>query len=250
MARGAVAFPVVPGKSEDDLRSIIKHFEADPAGYWESRRSMGVSLERAYWQQTPMGDFVIAYLETTHPTIGEAFAAAAQDQTPMGKVFAAHVLEVHGVDLSHPPEGPAPEIVAEWADPDVARGKGFAFMAPIIPEMEPFAREWAADAFSRDAMTQSRHALRSNLQIATLLQTPQGPITAVYLESEDPVAVNEQFAASTSEFDVWFKENLAKIYPPFIDFNKPIPGITEIFDSETLEGVDVPGRSAQSRTTA
>jgi hypothetical protein len=64
------------------------------------------------------------------------------------------------------------------------------------------------------------------------------------------VAANEQFAASTSEFDVWFKENLAKIYPPFIDFNKPIPGITEIFDSETLEGVDVPGRSAQSRTTA
>ena len=251
MARGALAFPVLPGKSEADVRRIAERFKEDPEGYWESRRSMGTTLERVYWQQTPMGDFVVAYIESTKGSLGEAFGAAAQDNTPMGRFFAETVKEVHGIDITQPPEGPPPEIVAEWSDPQVTtRGKGLAFMAPIIPEMEAFARTWAADAFSRDGMTESRRALKQNIEIVTLMQTPQGPVTAVYVEGEDPVRGNAEFAASTSEFDMWFKENLSKIYPPFIDFSQPIPGLTEIFDLETLAGVDVTGRSAQARTTA
>lgn len=251
MTRGALAFPVLPGKSEADVRRIADRFKEDPEGYWESRRSQGVTLERVYWQHTPMGDFVIAYVESTKPTLAEVFGAVSQDNTPMGKFFAERVKDVHGIDITQPPEGPAPEVVAEWSDSQVTqRGKGLAFMAPIIPEMEAFARTWAADAFSRDAMTESRRALRQNIEIVTLIQTPQGPVTAVYVEGEDPVRGNAQFAASTSEFDVWFKENLSKIYPPFIDFSQPIPGLTEIFDSETLAGVDVTGRSSQARTIA
>jgi hypothetical protein len=251
MGRGALAFPILPGKSEADVRRIAERFQEDPEGYWESRRSLGVTLERVYWQQTPMGDFVIAYIESTQPTVGEAFAAASQDNTPIGKFFAEAVKDVHGIDISQPPQGPPPEIVAEWSDPQVAtRGKGLAFMAPIIPEMEGFARQWAAETFSSNGMTESRRALRQNLEIVTLMQTPQGPVTAVYIEGEDPIGSNAQFAASTSEFDMMFKENLRKIYPAFIDFSQPIPGLTEIFDSETLAGVDVTGRSSQARTTA
>jgi hypothetical protein len=251
MVRGALAFPVLPGKSEADVRRVAERFKEDPQGYWESRRSQGVTLERAYWQHTPMGDFVVAYLESTQPTLGEAFGAASKDTTPIGKFFAETVMDVHGIDISQPPEGAPPEIVAEWSDPQVTkRGKGLAFMAPIIPEMEAFARQWAAETFGSDGMTESRRALKQNIEIVTLLQTPQGPATAVYVEGEDPVRGNAQFAASTSEFDMMFKENLSKIYPPFIDFSQPIPGLTEIFDSETLAGVDVTGRSSQARTTA
>jgi hypothetical protein len=251
MARGALAFPVLPGKSEADVRRVAERFNEDPQGYWESRRSQGVTLERAYWQQTPMGDFVVAYLESSQPTLGEAFGAAGHDNTPMGKFFAETIMDVHGFDLSQPPEGPPPEVVAEWSDPEVTtRGKGLAFMAPIIPEMEAFARQWAAETFASEGMTESRRALKQNIEIVTLMQTPQGPVVAVYVEGEDPVRGNAQFAASTSEFDVRFKENLSKIFPPFIDFSQPIPGLTEIFDSETIAGVDVTGRPSQARTTA
>ena len=251
MARGALAFPVLPGKDESDIRRVADRFKEDPAGYWESRRSQGVTLERAYWQHTPMGDFVVAYLESSKPTLAEAFGGAGQDSSPMGKFFAENVKDVHGIDITQPPEGAPPEVVAEWSDPQVtSRGKGLAFMAPIIPEMEDFARTWAADAFSRTGMTESRRALRQSIEIVTLMQTPQGPVTAVYVEGEDPVRGNAQFAASTSEFDLWFKENLGKIYPPFVDFSQPIPGLTEIFDSESLAGMDLTGRSSQARTTA
>jgi len=251
MAHGAMAFPVLPGKGEADIRRVAERFKADPAGYWESRRACGITLERAYWQHTPMGDFVVAYLESTKPTLGEAFAAAGADATPMGRYFAETVKEVHGVDITQPIEGQPPEIVAEWSDPEVTqRGKGFAFMGPIIPEMEDYARTWAAETFASDGMTESRRAFGERLEIVTLAQTPQGPVTAVYLEGEDPEAANTGFAESTSDFDVRFKEALSRIYPPFVDFSKPIPGITEIFDSEALPGVDVTGSAAQARTTA
>jgi hypothetical protein len=251
MARGGLALPILHGERETDGRRIPARFNEDPQGYWESRRSQGVTLERAYWQHTPMGDFVIAYVESTQPTLGEAFGAASQDTTPIGKFFAETIMDVHGIDITKPPEGAPPEIVAEWSDPQVTkRGKGLAFMAPIIPEMESFARQWATETFGSDGMTESRRALKQNIEIVTLMHTPQGPVTAVYIEGEDPVRSNEQFVASTSEFDVMFKENLSKIYPPYIDFSQPIPGLTEIFDSETLAGVDVTGRSSQARTTA
>src|SRR6202035_5415778 len=102
MARGALAFPVLPGKSEADVRRVAERFKQDPQGYWESRRSQGVTLERAYWQHTPMGDFVVASLESSRPTLGEAFGAAGHDNPPMGKFFAETVKEVQGVDISQP----------------------------------------------------------------------------------------------------------------------------------------------------
>ncbi|HLZ08886.1 MAG TPA: hypothetical protein VKT80_09885, partial [Chloroflexota bacterium] len=67
-----------------------------------------------------------------------------------------------------------------------------------------------------------------------LQSTPMGDVINVYLEGKDPVAGNVKFAASTSEFDVWFKRQLSEIFPPFIDFSKPVPGVEEIFDSQTL----------------
>jgi hypothetical protein len=247
MARGALAFPVLPGKTEADIRSIADAFKANPKGYWESRQSLGCTMERVYWQHTPMGDFVVAYVESSAAGVGEAFGRAAQDQTALGPFFREKILEIHGVDLTQAPAGPPPEIVAEWSDPTVTqRSKGFAFCAPLIPEMEGFAREWAADAFGRDGFTETRRARKQRLEIVTLMHTPQGPVTSIYLEGGGPDAANRDFASSTNEFDVWFKENLAKIYPPFIDFGQPVPGITEIFDSESIAMVDITGKAAQA----
>jgi hypothetical protein len=54
------------------------------------------------------------------------------------------------------------------------------------------------------------------------------------LEADDPWKRNEEFAASDREFDVWFRSELTRIFPPFVDFSVPIQGVEEIFDSETL----------------
>lgn len=251
VANAVLVFPVLAGKTESDIRSIAEAFKADPMGYWESRKQGGSTLERVYWQHTPMGDFVVAYVETTKPTISDALAAMGQDQSKMGIFFRDKIKEIHGIDITQPPAGPPPENIAEWSDPNATkRGKGFAFSAPLVADQVEYAKSFLADAFSRDAMTETRLAGGQTLEVATLHQTPMGPVLGVYLQGSDPVAYDIQHASSTHEFDVWFKDNLKKIFPPFIDFSQPVPGITEIFDSEAIAMVDVTGRMATAPTPA
>jgi hypothetical protein len=59
-------------------------------------------------------------------------------------------------------------------------------------------------------------------------------VAAVYLEGQDPWEGNRRFAASTSPFDSWFKDELKNIFPPYIDFWQPVPGVEELFDSEKI----------------
>jgi hypothetical protein len=234
MARAVLPFPVLPGKTEADIRRIAERFKAEPDAYWESRHAVGISLERAYWQHTPMGDFVVAYIESVS-TVPETVGAMTQDRSKMGLFFAENVLDVHGVDITQPPQGAPAEIVAEWSDPDVSkRGRGFAFCAPLVPDQVERARAWARETFASADMTRTRRELGERLEVVMLHDTPQGPMTGIYLEGDDPAASNSAFAASDDPFHVAFRATLREIYPPFIDFSQPVPGITEIFDSEAL----------------
>ncbi|MBV8195766.1 MAG: hypothetical protein JOY80_09595 [Candidatus Dormibacteraeota bacterium] len=231
--RAAMPFPVLPGKTIADVRRIGEMFEADPEAWAESRRRGGVTLERAYFQETPMGNFLVAYLETTK-TLAEAFMASAQSDLEIDRSFVDHVREVHGIDIR---EMPAPQFenVGEWLDPDVRETlRGFAFCAPIIPEMQDKGREWAAKTFSSEGMTTTRRRLGESKELVTLVQTPNGPVTGVYLEGRDPVQANRDFTASSDPFDIEFRAMLKQLYPPFINFDQPVPGITEVFDSQKL----------------
>jgi hypothetical protein len=234
MARAVLPFPVLPGKSENDIRRIADRFKSDPQGYAESRRRSGVTMERAYWQHTPMGDFVVAYVESTGPT-EEALAAAAQSDLAIDKFFVEAILDIHGVDLTQPPPGSVLETIGEWVDTTrTSRGRGMAFSAPGIPGTEDRGRAWTRETFATEGMTRSRRALGQNLEVVTLIQSPQGPVVAVYIEGADPFEANRRHAASTDPFDVAFREELTHLFPPFIDFSQPVPGIVEIFDSQEL----------------
>ena len=191
-------------------------------------------MERAYWQQTPMGDIVVAYLETTLP-VADVLAAPAHSDLDIDRFFVEAVRDIHGVDLTQPMTGPPPEVVGQWVDPSVTtRGRGMAFSAPMVPGTEDRGRAWAARTFPSAGMTASRRALGENVEVVTLAQTPQGPVIGVYLEGHDPFEANRRFAASAEPFDVAFKDELKQLFPPFIDFGQPVPGVTEIFDSQPL----------------
>ena len=236
MPSAVLPFPVLPGKTESDIRKIADRFKEDPAGYREARAGTGMTLERAYWQHTPMGDFVVAYIESSQD-VGAGLATMAQNTSDMGRYFVETVNEVHGVDITQPPSGPGPEIVGEWSDPDATgRGRGMAFCAPVIPEHVEYGRRWAQEAFEtrKDEFTRSRRALGQVREVVCLNHTPHGPVCGVYLEGADPFDANRRFADSQDPFDLWFKQQLKVIFPPFIDFDRPTPGVTEIFDSLAL----------------
>ena len=210
-SRQALVFPVLPGK---DARDIASELKSRPREYEESRRRLGITMERAYLQHTPMGDFVTSYIEAEGDPM-EAFAKLASSDLAIDRYFMEAVKEIHGADVTQPMPGPAPETVAAWIDPAATgRGRGMALCAPLAPGATERAREFTADAYHRDEFKASRRRLHVNEELLTLQSTPQGDIVGIYIEGEDPERGNAGFAASQEPFDLWFKEELTKIFPP------------------------------------
>src|SRR5450759_720013 len=116
MSRMALTFPVLPGK---DARDIANELKSRPREYEESRRRAGITMERAYLQHTPMGDYVTAYLEGEGDVL-EAFGKLGSPDLAIDRYMAKAAKEIHGADFTQPMPGPAPETVAAWIDPALA----------------------------------------------------------------------------------------------------------------------------------
>jgi hypothetical protein len=228
MAGFAFAVPVLPGKDARSVSDVIRNRKEE---YEESRRRQGVTVERAYEMGTPMGTFVIAYIEAERGP--ESMSVMAASDLPIDVDFRAALQDVHGVDVTQPPPGPPPETIGEFRDPEVReRRRGFAFVAPLMPERSDAARAFAHEAtVTRLAdHTASRRALGVNVEVITLNVTPQGDMLCVYIEAHDPEKANADFAASQSAYDRWFKDQLRTIFPPQIDFDEPVPPVATIWD--------------------
>jgi hypothetical protein len=236
----ALTFPVLPGK---DARDIANELKSRPREYEESRRRAGITMERAYLQHTPMGDYVTAYLEGEGDVL-EAFGKLGSPDLAIDRYMAKAAKEIHGADFTQPMPGPAPETVAAWIDPaGKGRGRGMALCAPLAPGATERARAFVADAYHRDEFTASRRRLHVSEELLTLQSTPQGDIVGLYIEGDDPAEGNAGFAASQDPFDLWFKEELTKIFPPAIDWSKPVEGVEEIFDSTKVADLSL-GKAA------
>ncbi len=240
MSRTALVFPVLPGK---DARDIANEMKSRPREYEQSRRRLGITMERAYLQHTPMGDFVTSYVEAEGEVLGK-FGKLATSDLDIDRYFVKAVREIHGADLTQPLPGPAPETVAAWIDPTAkGRGRGMALCAPLAPGATERARAFVADAYHRDEFTASRRRLHVSEELITLQSTPQGDIVGIYIEGDDPQKGNAGFAASQEPFDLWFKEELRKIFPPAIDWSKPVEGVEELFDSTKVADLSL-GKAA------
>lgn len=168
-----------------------------------------------------MGSFVVAYTESERPF--DAFVAeTVKSELPNDRFFVDTGRELHGVDLSQPPPGPAPETIGAWFDPAVTtRGRGLAFVAPLLPGTEDAGRVFIVDAFSREDMTRTRRGWHQSVEVVTITATPSGEVAAVYLEGEDPTAGNVAFAASNDPFDTWFKAEFVALARPQTQDQRP-----------------------------
>ena len=240
MTRLALVFPVLPGK---DARDIASELKSRPREYEQSRRRLGITMERAYLQHTPMGDFVTSYIEA-EGDLFEKFGRLATSDLDIDRYFTKAVKEIHGADLTQPMPAPLPETVAAWTDPTAkSRGRGMALCAPLTPGETDRARAFVADAYHRDEFTASRRRLHVSEELITLQSTPQGDLVGIYIEGDDPQKGNAGFAASQEPFDLWFKEELKKIFPPAIDWSKPVEGVEELFDSTKVADLSL-GKAA------
>lgn len=227
-----LVFPILPGK-EGVAREIARQLQERRSEYEESRARGGVSVERAYIQKNPDGSSVVlAYLETDR-SFTDSMRALLESESPLDRYFVEKNAEATGIDFRSM-QGGEPEAVGQWAAPgNPPRARGLAFTAPLQAGKTDAARAFAQEAYvgRKEEFTASRVAKKMTREEVFLNHTPAGDMVVVYLEGEDPVEANRQFAQSNTPFDRWFKDRCKEIFPPYVDFDQPVPANEEIFSA-------------------
>lgn len=106
----AFSLPITPGKTEEWKRWGDEMLGPRRSEYEASRKRLGATIERAYHQQTPMGDMAIIYIEAAD--IQSAFQRIAVSQDPFDVWFRERAKDLFsGFDLAAPPPYPLPTLV-------------------------------------------------------------------------------------------------------------------------------------------
>ncbi len=111
MALLAVAFPILPGKTDEWRRFMAELNGARRAEYEAWSRRFGPDHWRVFLQQTPQMDLALVTVEGPNPA--QSFQQVGAGSDPFTQWFVQQVQDIHGVDLRQPPPGPLPELVLE-----------------------------------------------------------------------------------------------------------------------------------------
>ncbi len=81
------------------------------AGFDADHTHAGNTRETWALQETPMGGFLLVWLEGD---VGKAFADLATNDSDFMTWFRGRVLDVTGVDLGAPSDVPLPAVLVDW----------------------------------------------------------------------------------------------------------------------------------------
>jgi len=111
MAMMAVAFPILPGKT-DAWKHFIAELNGSRKAEFVASREKAHVREQTYFQSTPMGDLVIVTLSGEDP--GRSFGEMSSADDAFTHWFVEQVKELHGVDVAAPMAGgPPSELVID-----------------------------------------------------------------------------------------------------------------------------------------
>ncbi len=106
------ALPVRPGKSAD-ARAFLSALDGPRKGqYAASERKIGITKELWFFQQTPQGDLIVAYMESAD--FGKALGMFSQSKEEFDVWFKERLADATGVDLNSPPPGPLSELLSHY----------------------------------------------------------------------------------------------------------------------------------------
>jgi len=104
-------FPIQAGKEEDARAFAAETVGARLAGYEAHHARVGNTRETFTLQETPMGSFLLVWFEGD---VQKAFVDLATDDSDFMNWFRGRVLDLTGVDLAAPPDGPPPAVLFDW----------------------------------------------------------------------------------------------------------------------------------------
>src|SRR5260370_17976527 len=131
---------VGPVKDVEAFKSFAKETNgARKAEHHESCKRLGLTKQRVFLAQTPMGAMVNAYSEGLNA--GFFFARLRASSHAFDKFYLMSLNNMTGVNITDMPAGPPPNLAFEWANGKA--GKSSTMMACPCPT-RPNSRNFAA----------------------------------------------------------------------------------------------------------
>lgn len=203
-------------KNVDALRRFVSEVNGAKQGeFADSRKRLGITKERVFLGQTPMGPAVYAYTEGLNA--GFAMARMRSSTLPFDKYFLETMTTITGRNLADLPAGPPPHLAFEWTNGK--RGKSATMIGAPTPDASKFwqlCREMTM-RYGEHAESRESHGIT----FERVFYMHDAKMVAVYIEGDDPAAAMEQSMKSTSAYDQWFMEATAKVHG--IDFRAGPP---------------------------
>ena len=105
-------FPIQAGKEEAARAFAAEVIGARRSDYEDHLTRVGITRETWALQETPLGSLMVVWFDGD---VEKAFADLATNDSEYITWFRARVLDVCGVDLAAPSEGPPPAILIDWS---------------------------------------------------------------------------------------------------------------------------------------
>ena len=104
--------PILPGRTAY-ARDFMRELETDrQADYQRSEQRIGIVKEAWYLAHTPVGDQLVAYMESPDFPTAPSMFSHSHDQ--FDQWFKQRLADATGLDLNTPPAAPLPELLSSY----------------------------------------------------------------------------------------------------------------------------------------
>jgi len=215
---------VGPAKDVAAMRALAQECSGSRKGeFVESRKRAGITKERVFLAETPMGPMVLAYGEGLNA--GFQMARFAASSNAFDKHFIETLQKVAGVEFSKLPPGPTPHLAFEWSSGKP--GKKCTMIGAPIPEPAKF---WAmCREMSRRYPEHGESRERQGVTLERAFVLHDAKMVAVYLEGDDPAHGVGAIMQSSAAYDAWFVQQISAVHG--IDFKAGPPPVPELLVS-------------------
>jgi hypothetical protein len=104
-------FPIQAGKEKEARAFAAETIGARRQDYEAHLARVGITRETWSLQETPMGSLMVVWFEGD---VEKAFTDLATDDSEYMKWFRGQVLDITGVDLGAPADGPPPAVLVDY----------------------------------------------------------------------------------------------------------------------------------------
>jgi hypothetical protein len=222
----AFTAPILRGKTEDARRFVKEIAGPRYQQMTDSRKALGQTRETVWIQPTPMGDFLVVYLEGADPVRANQALAASQNLFDLW--FKQQAQGFTGIDFNQPlPEGFSKAIYESHTPGATNNVKTLAVALPLLPDQTDAYLRFVEDVKGPRQSDMEAFHRRVGIVVENwyLQHTPQGDLVVVYIEGDVPRAF-QIFAESKHAFDTWLKN--VWLATEGVDFNKPLSGVPEL----------------------